>query len=275
MNFYSFSSEEPVLYHYTGKFEAPSPEWTHITRDLGDYELIVMTSGTLYIADHKQHYEVHSGEYLLMAPTPFQHGYAPSDCSFYWLHFSPQRQADPETEPCLTLPASGAIPKPERLLVLLKQLQDAIRRYRNLSYNNYATSAILMELFCQITVPVDIHAVSNGHGQLYQDIIDYIRWNISKPIRVSDIAAYYGYNEKYLTTFFKNQSGVSLKTYILNEKMEVAKSQLTDTNQSISQIAYSLGFADNHNFSTCFKKITGFTPSSYRECFAQRLLFHE
>ena len=68
MNYYHFPSEQTLEYHYTGKFEAPSPEWTHITRDLGDYELIVVTSGTLYIADHKQRYEVHSGEYLLMAP---------------------------------------------------------------------------------------------------------------------------------------------------------------------------------------------------------------
>jgi AraC-like DNA-binding protein len=275
MESYTLSINTPLTYHYTGKFEAPSPEWIHLTRELSDYEFILVTKGTLYIADHKQRYEVKEGEYLLMGPTPNQYGYASSACTFYWLHISPHTIGEPEDSAHITLPATAAVPKPERLLVLLKQLQDANRRYRNMQYNNYAATTILTELDCQLKASADAHARTGGKEQLYTDIIDYITWNISKPIKVSDIAAYYGYNEKYLTTFFKNQSGIPLKTYILNEKMEMAKYQLSDSNQTVSQIAYSLGFADNHNFSTCFKKITGFTPSGYRECFSKRMLFHE
>lgn len=271
----SFSLDKPLAYHYTGKFEAPSPEWTHLTRELSDYEFILVTKGTLYIADHKQRYEVHEGEYLLMPPTVYQHGYAASACTFYWLHFAPQSADASDISHTLSIPCTGIVPKAERILVLLKQLQDTNRRYRNLCYNNFATTTILNELHCQLSVTKDIRSGKGGKEQLYTDIVDFISWNISKPIKVSDIADYYGYNEKYLTTFFKSQAGIPLKTYILNEKMEIAKYQLSDTNQTVSQIAYSLGFADNHNFSTCFKKITGFTPSGYRECFSKRMLFHE
>ena len=91
----------------------------------------------------------------------------------------------------------------------------------------------------------------------------------------SEIAEYFGYNEKYITTFFKKASGVSLKTYILNQKMDMAKALLSDTNKPISQIGYEIGFSDNHNFSSAFKKITGQSPSDYRNTYAQRKLFHE
>lgn len=49
---------------------------------------------------------------------------------------------------------------------------------------------------------------------------------------------------------------------------------LTDTNQSISDIAKTLGFSDSHNFSRTYKKLTGLSPSEYRNTFSKRLLYH-
>lgn len=52
--------------------------------------------------------------------------------------------------------------------------------------------------------------------------------------------------------------------------MDMAKALLSDTNKPISQIGYEIGFSDNHNFSSAFKKITGQSPSDYRNTYAQR-----
>ncbi|MDE6976631.1 MAG: helix-turn-helix domain-containing protein, partial [Lachnospiraceae bacterium] len=38
--------------------------------------------------------------------------------------------------------------------------------------------------------------------------------------------------------------------------------------------ARELGFSDNHNFSRTYKRLTGLTPSEYRDTFSKRLLFH-
>ena len=57
--------------------------------------------------------------------------------------------------------------------------------------------------------------------------------------------------------------------------MELAKALLTDTNLPVSQIGYDIGFSDNHNFSNAFKKITGQSPSDYRNTYAERMLFHQ
>lgn len=72
---------------------------------------------------------------------------------------------------------------------------------------------------------------------------------------------------------FREISGIPLKTYIINRKIELAKSLLTDTNDPISQITYSIGFHDNHNFSSCFRKNTGLTPTQYQDSFGKRLLY--
>lgn len=39
--------------------------------------------------------------------------------------------------------------------------------------------------------------------------------------------------------------------------MDIAKALLNDTNKPISQIGYEIGFSDNHNFSSAFKKSQG------------------
>ncbi|MCQ2584006.1 MAG: helix-turn-helix transcriptional regulator [Treponema sp.] len=77
-----------------------------------------------------------------------------------------------------------------------------------------------------------------------------------------------------MTTFFKKASGKSLKQFILERKMEEAKALLSDSTRTVSEIAYSLGFSDNHNFSRAFKKVTGQSPSEYRDSFADRMLYN-
>ncbi|MNE89876.1 HTH-type transcriptional regulator YesS [compost metagenome] len=92
---------------------------------------------------------------------------------------------------------------------------------------------------------------------------------------MSQIAAYFGYNEKYLSHLFTKISGIPLKQYILQQKMELAKFLLSDTNQNISEVSLQLGYKDCHNFTKSFKKIVGLTPTDFRNAYAKRLLFYE
>lgn len=277
-----FEPEAAVHYNLCGKFESPSPEWMHLTRNLIDFELMAVTCGTLYIADSKREYVVSKGEYLLMSPDKFQHGYKQCDCMFYWLHFSVpentfqiQNEADFSFDNSrIYIPSTGRLSFMERMIVLMKQLQDSNKRYHNSLLNNSLTSAVVYELYCQGKVYTKYNN-QNKPMQIYNDIIDYISYHACENIRVSEIADYFGYNEKYLSTLFKAQSGISLKQFMLRAKMDVAKAELTDSNHSIAQIAYNVGFNDTHNFTNSFKKITGLSPSIYRESYAKRALFHE
>ena len=287
MDILEFQTEQPFRFNWCGKFIAPDKQWIHITRNLVDFELIVMTRGDLYIAADETEYVVHEGEYLLLCPPCRQYGYRPSECTFYWAHFSynnwknnPIHHFDntiipnPEANTIL-LPVTGKVPRTDRLIVLFKQLQDCDRKYHNGSLNSASLTTILCELYSQLYLSATPVVTNPAHLQLYTDIVDYISWRIHENIKVSEIAEYFEYNEKYLTTFFKKMSGTSLKTYILNQKMELAKSLLTDSNQPIAQIGYSLGFPDNHNFSSAFKRVTGQSPSEYRGTYAERMLFHQ
>lgn len=293
MNYIRFNTEKEFIYHWCGKFVSPDDNWTHLTRNLLDYELFVVVDGVLHIGTTTAEYTVTSGEYLLMPPNEFEHGTKSSHCVFYWMHFGYNKEqndhellsgpantgTDISSVPDLTytpglllLPEQGRLSSPDRIIILMKQLQDSDRRYREVTLNRYLCSAILSEIALQGQI---YPAYGNKiiKEQLYQDICDYVFWHLTENLKVSQVANYFGYNEKYLTTFFKQRAGISLKQYILQVKMERAKADLSETSEPVSQIAFQLGFTDAHNFSNAFRKVTGLSPSEYRDSYNRHNVF--
>jgi len=68
----------------------------------------------------------------------------------------------------------------------------------------------------------------------------------------------------YLSDLLKKESGRSAKDHINDFIVEKAKYLLLNSNDSISGVAYSLGFNYPHYFSRMFKNKTGYTPQDYR-----------
>lgn len=276
-----FEVNKGFSYHWSGQFVPPSDDWIHMTRKLVDYELMVVTAGTLYIASEDDNFAVSPGEYLLMPPTALQHGFKHSAATFYWMHFeynAGKNDASVTTDELsytpwhITLPVTGKLASPDRIILLLKQLMDSDRRYREVSLNASLVTAILAEIAASSQGYKSYGRQMKGE-QTFNDIKDYISWHLHESLKVSEIADYFGYNEKYLTTFFKMRSGISLKQYILSEKMDKAKALLSETNEPVSQIAYSLGWPDPHNFSNAFKHVTSLSPEKFRESYSKRNVF--
>lgn len=93
---------------------------------------------------------------------------------------------------------------------------------------------------------------------------EYIKGHLSEMISVKTLADRSGYAEYYFSHKFKKEMGISVKEYILQEKIEQAKVMLTSTNESIQKISDSLAFGNRSYFYTCFQKQEGMSPSEYR-----------
>lgn len=102
-------------------------------------------------------------------------------------------------------------------------------------------------------------------GSYVDSVIHYIHRNIGSDIRRSDLAREVNLNEDYLSRIFKKQMGVSLKEYILQEKMYVAKNLLKNTNFSVGMISAKVGFDNFAHFSKIYKKLMGRTPAEERK----------
>ncbi len=71
-------------------------------------------------------------------------------------------------------------------------------------------------------------------------------------------------SQRYLSDTLKKETGKSAKEHINLFIIEKAKDKLIGTSESISQIAYDLGFEYPQHFSKMFKKQTGKSPKAYR-----------
>lgn len=100
---------------------------------------------------------------------------------------------------------------------------------------------------------------------LINKAIKYILNNIYSPLTISTIAKECDVTLEYLSTTFKNITGINIKEYISIEKVKVAKFLLVSTDLSIQRIALDLGYSDHSHFSKTFKKITNLTPTAYRK----------
>lgn len=278
-----FDTSNEFVYNWAGHFIPPSSDWIHLTRNLTDYELMVVTEGTLYIASDTEQFTVNTGEYLLMPPNRYQHGWKEGSSSFYWMHFSYNYllnnhvllEGAAEYVPGhIHIPQQGRPESLDRIVILMKQLMDSDKRYREFSLNKFLVGAILSEIAAS-TKAYKSYGRSIKGEQTYSDICEYISWHISDSLKVSDIAQYFGYNEKYLTTFFRAHSGIPLKQYILSMKIDRAKALLSETSQPVSQIGYSLGYTDPHNFSNAFRHATGLSPGKWRETYNIHNIFNK
>lgn len=68
----------------------------------------------------------------------------------------------------------------------------------------------------------------------------------------------------YFGDLIKKETGKSAQEYIQLAVMEKVKERLTESEKTISEIAYDLGFNYPHHLNRMFKKVVGMTPNEYR-----------
>ncbi len=97
-----------------------------------------------------------------------------------------------------------------------------------------------------------------------QSCCDYIELHSEEKLTLSFLAGRIGYANYYLSRKFKEETGVSINTYIKIVRVERAKMLLTTTQLSIQEISERLCFGTRSFFDDTFKKITGVAPAAYR-----------
>jgi len=72
-------------------------------------------------------------------------------------------------------------------------------------------------------------------------------------------------NYNYLSNLFTSAEGITIEKYIIYQKIERVKEYLVYNELTISEIAIKLGYSSSAHLSTQFKKVTGLTPSYFKE----------
>lgn len=97
------------------------------------------------------------------------------------------------------------------------------------------------------------------------EFADYIDEHIGEELSLEQLSAHFDYHPNQINRIMRALTGHSAHDYVLTRKTERARTLLTETGLSITEIAQLLGFSDASHFSKTFKKYAGLPPSVYRK----------
>ncbi|WP_440135519.1 AraC family transcriptional regulator [Chitinophaga sancti] len=99
------------------------------------------------------------------------------------------------------------------------------------------------------------------------EMTQFIQHNIydHQKISLNGIAEHFNLSKDYIGAYFNKKTGKTIRQFILDYKLELAKSRLRYSRMSISQIAEELGFTDESHLNKLFKRQEGLTAGQFRK----------
>lgn len=102
-------------------------------------------------------------------------------------------------------------------------------------------------------------------SKTFDALLAYVQRNVMHDITLRNIADACGCSESTAAHLFKKYTNRTIKEYILDSRIEYAKKLLRTSDISITNIALLCGFSNSNYFSSVFKKLTGNSPTHYRD----------
>jgi len=230
------------------------------------FEVHLLLSGDTEYSDHKKKtYHVCAGEGILFPP-----GVVHTVCSYseqmikLCLAFSTE-----EETPLSLLLKKGthSFPIDEKMRICLESILAEAERMRTFSIPLLKNS--IFELICRIFRSADCNEQAPDLSLPETDlrimaVRQYIKDNPNAFLTCQDVAQYCHFNVKYLNRIFKENTGMTLLSYIHQQKILQAQELLEHTTLSLDEISTRLGFANEYYFNSFFRRVSGITPGAYR-----------
>lgn len=93
----------------------------------------------------------------------------------------------------------------------------------------------------------------------------YISENYTSPLTLDDAARFMGVSKSYFAHLFKQYTNSTFVDFLTEERVKRAQTLFLNPDVHIIDIAFDSGFSSISSFNRSFKKITGLSPSKFRE----------
>jgi AraC family transcriptional regulator len=153
-------------------------------------------------------------------------------------------------------------------LSLLSELSEA-----NVMSRQYADSlavGLAMQVARHYSFLKDLHV---GHGGMAPHrlrkamglIEEHLLSEQEGRVELRSVAKEVGMSYFHFSRAFKQSTGMTPTNYIAERKIERAKKLMQETEAPISEIALRSGFSSQSHFTTCFRRLAGVTPRTFRK----------
>lgn len=284
MNYFLCKSNAVFRHISSGKLVS-SNLFLHSRRCLDTFILLVGCSGCLFIAQDQKEYSLKENQFMLLFPGHEHYGWKASEgeLSYYWCHFQIEGevsvlwQDSPKPLPfpaeksasfCY-LPEFGNIVAGDQTSLFFRQLLDLVQMNCYTPWlANHALSLLALRLSQDFLRETFSAEDSSGKAEvLIEEVSQWVRANCRSKITVKTTADFFHYNPDYLSSLFRQVTGISLQKYINQARLAFAKQLLLNSSFSIKEISTRCGYQDEKNFMKQFRKNEDMTPTQYRNAF--------
>ncbi len=158
--------------------------------------------------------------------------------------------------------------------LLLEVTRNCISAYENSIFINSMSNLLefeeedeflkFLESFIRNLINKMEELKSEKRHFIVDKIIQYIDENYNLQLTVEDLSTKFSLSEFYFSRLFKEYKDVSFVDYLTEVRIKKAIEIMQNDNISIKEVSYMVGYNDPNYFSRVFKKVTGLSPSEYR-----------
>lgn len=158
---------------------------------------------------------------------------------------------------------------------LKKYVFDMLKHNYSNQADNYRLLGMLY-LFLSVIAEAQKDKFNTPSGNTYVNhAITYIQNHYSLPVTIEEISDYVGVNRSYLSSLFKEYTGMSPIKYLQNFRITRAQHMLRVTDLPIESIALSCGYQSAEAFHKIFRQLVNMSPKTFRIEHRERTLINQ
>ncbi len=162
----------------------------------------------------------------------------------------------------IELPLNGM----KRLKELFSAAEKELHGQKDGFWPCRSRSYLIELLYCIVYSYIEAAPESNESPETdeFSAITEYLNEHIDEQVTVETITKKFAINRNKLNEIFMKQASMTCHDYLLNLRIDLAKSMLINTELPINEVSSRVGYPDSGYFAKIFKHVTGKTPTQYR-----------
>ncbi|SFF31204.1 iron complex transport system substrate-binding protein [Paenibacillus algorifonticola] len=123
---------------------------------------------------------------------------------------------------------------------------------------------LLFQFVHELLNQMKLQGTRSEKRDLAAQIIAILHKQYAEPITLESLSESLNYSVPHLSSYFKSRTGVSPIDYLIKVRIDRAAALLLETDATLSEIAYGVGYRDPYYLGRLFKKYKGVSPSLFR-----------
>jgi AraC-like DNA-binding protein len=130
---------------------------------------------------------------------------------------------------------------------------------------------LLIKIFRAYFIKDDQKTNKNIRTTITDFVMAYLQKSpIGQNIQIDELAKQAFYSSQHFRKLFKDESGVTLSSFIREQRLSNACDLLVETDLTVLNIMEQTGFNDTKSFYSAFRKLKNMTPAQYRSKYQKK-----